>query len=173
MGGLTLLAKTAFLFLSIFLAAVPLARRSDDTSFGSIATDPPTRECGLAPTIVLSELNVQLYVVPTIAGGGLLPLANHTITVTSAKRREWTRQTDQQGFARFPELPTGTYRLDVEYVIEPLSRQVRITNYRSGRPQTIAAIANITCGRVCVVPSTGRALDAPPKCLVLRGGQNQ
>ena len=165
-------AMTTFLVVAISLAAAqPLARKDDESSFpASSATDRATSECGLAPTIVVSELNVQLYVAPTLAGGGLLPLANHTVTVTSTRRREWSRQTDQQGFARFPELPTGTYRVDVPYVIDPLMRQVRITNDRSGRSQTIAAVANITCGLVCVVPSAGRALDAPPKCLFVRGG---
>ena len=155
MGGWTLVAQTASLVLVVFLAAAhPLARRGN--------------ECILAPTIVLSQLNVQLYVAPTVAGGGLLPLANHTITVTSARRREWSRQTDQQGFARFAELPTGTYSLHVPFGMEPLYQQVKITNYRSGRPQTIAAIANVACGRVCVVTSAGRPLDAPPECLFLR-----
>ena len=129
MVGLTFLAKTTFLVLPIFLAtAQPLARNAEESFPRTIATALVTRECALAPPLVMSELNVQLYVVPTVAGGGLLPLANHTITVTSAKRREWSRQTDQQGFARFPELPTGTYRLHVAYTIEPLVRDVRITN---------------------------------------------
>ena len=130
----------------------------------SLVTDALRRDCVMLPPIVTSELSLQLYVVPTAAGVGLLPLADGEVQLSS-KRREWSVTTDTRGYVRFPDLPPGDYRLHVPFTIEPLIRDVRVV--RSGPRRMIAAIANVACGTVCTVFAHG-PLAEPPPCLYRR-----
>ena len=150
--------STRTLPLTALLVTFWLLSAQRDT-FAVCATD-----CVLLPVIVTSELSLQLYVVPTAAGVGLLPLADWEVELSS-QRRVWSVRTDTRGYVRFPDLPPGDYRLHVPFTIEPLMRDVRVV--RSGPRRMIAAIANVACGRVCTVLARG-PLTEPPPCLYAR-----
>jgi hypothetical protein len=129
-------------------------------SFGVLELD--TRECLLRQPITASELSVQLYVIPAL-GGGLQPLADYTFTVTPARGQDRAVNTDKMGYVRIPLSP-GAYRLHVPYVVlDPLSQDVIIAP--SGPRRTIAAIANVACGKVCVVPFQRQPAKSAPPCL--------
>jgi hypothetical protein len=130
------------------------------TSFRFV--EPDERECILRQPIIATELSVQLFVIPSI-GGGLQPLGDHTVIVTPASGPDWSAKTDTTGYVRIPKLPPGSYRLQVPYVMEPLSQDVTIV--RSGQRRTIAAIANVTCGKVCLVPFQSQPGSSAPPCL--------
>jgi hypothetical protein len=131
----------------------------------SLATDAVRRDCVMLPSIVTSELSLQLFAVPTAAGLGLVPLADREVELSSSKRREWSVKTDTRGYVRFPDLPPGDYRLHVPFTIEPLIQDVRVV--RSGPRRMIVAIANVACGTVCSVFAHG-PLAEPPPCLYRR-----
>ena len=138
------------------------AQGGDDFLKPSGVVDLERVECIRRDAIVTSELSVHLFLLPGI-GGGLAPLTDYSVVVTSARGREWSAKTDKTGFVRIPDLQPGNYQLHVPYSMESLYQEVRIAP--SSQRRTIAAIANFDCGRVCVVPfETQRAKTAPP-CL--------
>ena len=149
------------LVLTVLLLGLSL---SGSSLKSSAVTDAVRRDCVMLPPIVTSELSLQLYVVPTAAGAGLLPLADRKVELSS-KRSEWSVKTDRRGYVRFPDLPPGDYRLHVPFTIEPLIQDVRVV--RSGPRRMIAAIASDACGAVCTVFARG-PLAEPPPCLYRR-----